>query len=254
MKKIIIYVFLLCVLILGFLYFWENRVQELKKEDTKNTVDIVKNEPVSLCYYYNNKTSRGFFDRVYLRLNIDGESVSGEYNNYLAEKDSKVGTFTGIVGSLDQKMMGRRADLWWDSLGEGMQVKEELIIDFGDGSAVVAGGEMIDRGDGVYVYKDKTKISFSGLNLGQISCEDLDQINIVEKYIRNNIKTIATDKPVLGGSWNVMDINIIPSTNSGEVVYEDGHIQSRASFTYEIDSKTQNILIKTFKVEKSGNF
>jgi len=252
MKTLRIFLLVLIIIGIGLLVTQKTWVPKLvdrilKSENVNIQAplpEVVTKEPISMCYSYLKKSSRGFFDRVYLRLKIDGSNVSGEYNNYLAEKDSKVGTFTGTVGPLDQRMMGRRADVWWNTIGEGMKVTEELIIDFGDGSAVTAGGEMVDRGDGVCVYKDKTKLSFNGLSLGQISCEDLDEINIVEKYVRDNIKTIAPDKPVLGGAWNVMDINIVPATKSGEVVYEDGHIQSRVSFQYEFNSNTKSILIK----------
>jgi len=74
--------------------------------------------------------------------------------------------------------------------------------------------------------------------------------NTVEKYIRDNIKTIAIDKPVLGGSWYVVSIEIFPSLNSGTVVYEDGHIQSNSDFTYDYDKNTKNIIIKSFLQNK----
>src|ERR1035437_2440226 len=37
--------------------------------------------------------------------------------------------------------------------------------------------------------------------LSQIDCEALNDKIIVEKYIRDNIKTIAPENAVLGGSW-----------------------------------------------------
>lgn len=57
---------------------------------------------------------------------------------------------------------------------------------------------------------------------------------IVEKYIRENIKTLAPDDPVLGGSWYVVNVEIDPAENTGEVVYEDGHIQGKATFRYSV--------------------
>ena len=68
--------------------------------------------------------------------------------------------------------------------------------------------------------------------LSQIDCEALNDKIIVEKYIRDNIKTIAPEKAVLGGSWYVTLININPSMKTGTMTYEDGHIQAKASFNY----------------------
>lgn len=208
-------------------------------------------EPVSLCYYDFKKTESGLYDKSWLRLNLSGEKgekVSGEYNSYPAEKDSKSGSFAGVAGPLDQKMMGRLATLWWDTFGEGMQVKEELVVVFGEGSASIAYGEMVDRGDGVYVYKDKSKLTY-GFSMSQIACEDLDEKLAVEKYIQTNIKTIATNQPVLGGAWYLVAINVVPATHSGEVTYEDGHIQSKASFEYEFEPSSKSVIVKKFTLK-----
>ncbi|HUC89143.1 MAG TPA: hypothetical protein VMR49_03905 [Candidatus Paceibacterota bacterium] len=56
---------------------------------------------------------------------------------------------------------------------------------------------------------------------------------MVEQYIRNNIKTLAPESPVLGGSWYVVNVEVNPNTKTGIVVYEDGHIQGKAFFSYE---------------------
>lgn len=241
-KKIIILIVVALLLIAGFFFVKNNKVisPTIDKEIQKN--------PVSLCYYYSNKTDQGLYDKTWLRLNIKGENVSGEFDNYPAEKDSKIGTFEGTVGPLNQKTTGRTASLLWNSLAEGMQVKEELNVEFGDGSASALYGEMVDRGDGVYVYKDKKELSF-GSSLGQISCEDLDEIIAVEKYVKDNIKTIATNKPVLGGSWYVTSIFVNYTLDEGTVTYEDGHIQSKAIFGYSFDSNTKNIVIKKFEIQ-----
>jgi hypothetical protein len=67
--------------------------------------------------------------------------------------------------------------------------------------------------------------------------EVLEEKSIVEKYIRNNIKNIASEQPVLGGSWYVTTITIDPSSKTGEVIYEDGHIQGKANFNYSINGE-----------------
>jgi hypothetical protein len=163
-KKISILIIIVLLLIIGFLLFRNNKV-------ISPTITEEQKNPVSLCYYYLNKTDNGLYDKSWLRLDItNGVNVSGEFDSYPAEKDSKVGTFSGTAGLLNQNTMGRTAELWWNSLAEGMQVKEELNVEFGDGSASALYGEMVDRGDGVYVYKDKTALSF-GPSLSQIDCE-----------------------------------------------------------------------------------
>lgn len=251
MKKII-YIILVFVLFIGS--FWlvvKNKTQNFVAENQNlNKVENspAEKNPVSLCYYYAKKTDRGFYDKIWLRLDIDGEKVTGEYDSYPAEKDSKIGSFEGTVGPVDQSTMSRTADVWWDSFAEGMKVKEELVIQFGDGSASTAAGEMFDRGDGVYVYKDKTKL-FYPWSISQIACEDLEEINAVEKYVQENIKTLATNQPVLGGQWYVWYVNSVPSTKTGEVIYEDGHIQSRATFEYVFDSNSKSVSISNFKLE-----
>ncbi len=62
----------------------------------------------------------------------------------------------------------------------------------------------------------------------------VDEIFLVENYIRENITTIAPEEPVLGGTFYVIEITVNETEHNGEFVYEDGHIQGRASFTYEI--------------------
>jgi hypothetical protein len=222
MKKIIISVVAILVVTILVLIFTENK---------KSGVDIKLPEAINMCYQYSKNTPSGFADRAWLKMSILGDKVNGEYQNLPAEKDSKVGKFNGTVGKMDPKIGGRIADVFWDSLAEGMNVTEQLKIEFGEGSAVALFGEMIDKGDGVYVYKDATKLT-PGFQMSQTSCEALDDKIIVEKYIRDNIKTIVPEKPVLGGSWYVTLVNINPSMKTGTMTYEDGHIQGNKSFSY----------------------
>lgn len=195
------------------------------------SITTVEPKPIEMCYQYTKGTQSGLADRAWLKMSILGDKVTGEYQNLPAEKDSKIGKFNGTVGKMDPKISGRIADVLWESFGEGMRVTEQLKIEFGEGSAVALFGEMIDKGDGIYVYKDATKLT-PGFQMSQTDCEVLDEKIIVEKYIRDNIKTIAPEKPVLGGSWYVTQVYINPSTKTGMMTYEDGHIQGKASFNY----------------------
>ena len=225
MKKILLYIGISTVIITVLFVLLSNR----KKSETVQKPAI--QETIDMCYQYTKDISNGLADRAWLVMHLTSNTVTGEYQNLPAEKDKKVGTFSGTVGMMDPKISGRIADVLWHSSAEGMNVTEQLKIEFGEGSAVALFGEMIDRGDGVYVYKDTTKIT-PGFQMSQTDCQALDDKIIVEKYIRDNIKIIAPEKPVLGGSWYVILVDINPSMKTGVMTYEDGHLQSKARFSY----------------------
>lgn len=66
----------------------------------------------------------------------------------------------------------------------------------------------------------------------------------VETYVRQNISTISTEPPVLGGTWQVT--NVVTKDGRGTVWYEDGHIALVADFEYTIDK--YGITISMFTV------
>lgn len=246
-KQIIIIV--LIVIVIGAIVLGlKSKKERVVTSDNRDTNKEEQN-PVNLCYYVGDKTMSGFYNVTWLKLNILGDKITGEFQNLPAESDSKVGTFEETTLSVDPNIIGRRsATVWWNSRAEGMEVKEELDIMFGEGSATVGFGKMIDRGDGVYVYEDKRDLYYVK-SIDQIDCEVLDEKLFAEKYIRDNIKTIATDKPVLGGSWYVISLAVDSVTHTGEIVYEDGHVQSKASFKYTYNKDPQSILITEWKVK-----
>lgn len=207
-----------------------------------------ESKTVDMCFSYAKKTASGFEDKAWLLMKIDGEKVTGEYRNLPAEKDSKVGTFVGTVGAFDPYISGRRAEVMWNSLAEGMNVTEELMIEFGEGSAVALFGEMVDRGDGVYVYKDKTKVT-PGFLMSQVDCESMLERQAVEKYLREHISDLA-EPAVLGGTWYVLDTSIDTGNDAGDVTYEDGHIQKTNHFSYTFDTTTGKVEILNFNFGK----
>lgn len=240
------------IIILFIIFFAVVGLKEKNKiifNQTNTNGPINNKKPIWMCYYRSTPTDRGFFDVSWLKLNIFENKVSGEFHNLPAESDSKIGTFEGAVGPLDQSIMGRRALVWWDSFAEGMNTKEELMIVFGDGSATVGFGEMIDRGDGVYVYKNKNNLYYIE-QMGQMDCEFLEEKLFVEKYVRDNITNMATNKAVLGGTWYVIKVIVTPTNHTGEVTYEDGHIQSEAEFIYTYQKDPQSITITKFEVKE----
>ena len=140
-------------------------------------VDEVTDEPiaskgVNLCFYSGAKTESGLYDISWLTMNIVDDKVTGEFQYIPAEKDSKTGEFKGTVGPVDKLDMSRTADVWWDTMAEGMNNREQLKIVFGEGNAQVAFGEMIDRGDGSYIYKDSNNITY-GANMTDVDCTQI---------------------------------------------------------------------------------
>jgi hypothetical protein len=69
----------------------------------------------------------------------------------------------------------------------------------------------------------------------------VDDKLVVDKYIRENIKTLAPEQAVLGGSWYVVDVTVDQINKTGTVVYEDGHIQGKAIFKYSLVDSGVNI-------------
>ncbi len=247
-KKIIL--LLLIIVIIGvvlYLNLKNNKSENIQKEIVSEIVP--ENEIRSLCYFRSNSYNNIYYDKAWLILNINENKINGEFQNLPAESDSKIGRFEGTVGPLERESMGRTANVWWEAEAEGTKVKEELIIKFGDGSATVGFGEMIDRGDGIYIYKNNNNLFFIE-SMNQIDCEQLDEKLFIEKYLRENINKVSEEKPVLGGTWYVISSNIIPGIKTGEVVYEDGHIQIKTKFTYEFNKNTKELKFTNFETIK----
>ena len=226
-------------------------VQEFGPKE--NIVSPVIEEPVvvnmvDLCFAnIGTPNENGFYDKYTLRMSLNNteKTVSGELKFLPAEKDSKVGKFEGAVSDVDDTLMARRIDAWWDTMAEGMNTREELKIIFGEGVASILLSEMEDRGDGVYVYKDPKSAQYN-LELKDVSCDEIDEREKVEEYLRENIVSLSPVKAVLGGSWYVLSVLLNPNEDSGVVTYEDGHIQEKRDFTYLIggDGEVSNLVIK----------
>jgi hypothetical protein len=244
MKATIIILIIAVIIILGVFFMRSSTSVTLPSPSPQTS------STQNLCYYFSQKTSRGFFDRAWTRLNITPDNkVTGEFYNYPAETDSKWGTFTGTVAPSNPEIRGQRAELMWDTHAEGMEATEELWIQFNEDNATPLYGAMMNRGDGVYVYQDKSALT-PGFVQNKIDCGELNEMQAIEKYMRDNISTVATNKAAVGGTWYVVTVNLTPENNSGDVVYEDGHLQSRAHFTYTFDPITKNITIVSFEVQK----
>ena len=234
--KIVRNIFLLIIVVVILLLLQGKRV----KDEPKVPDEEIPSNVISLCFYKKDVSPNGPVGKYTLRMNLSGDKVDGELKFLPAEKDSKVGKFNGSVSALDQMLMGRRISAMWDTMAEGMNTTEELKIIFGEGTASVGFGEMVDRGDGVYVYKNPEAITYS-LDMSDVACDDLVEIENVEAYLKKNISSLSSTKAVLGGTWYVLYSDINTSLDTGTVTYEDGHIQEKKSFSYTIDA-SQNVL------------
>lgn len=80
------------------------------------------------------------------------------------------------------------------------------------------------------------------LNKKEKSLGYAEELGIVSDYISSNLDSVITEKAVLGGTWYIVSIDIDSINDTGNIVYEDGHIQGGIDFTYQIDSKTKEIV------------
>ncbi len=232
-KKIILIALAVAVLVGGYFLFSKTNKKVEPVTDLSGGTQ--------LCFYKENVTDNNLIDKAWLTMYLKDQEVTGEFNNIPSEKDSKKGPFVGSVGDVDKMAMTRTALVWWETSAEGITNKEQLSIMFGEGIANIGFGEMVDRGDGIYVYKDMENIDYS-FELNDVSCEDLFERIVVEDYIRKNISKISTKSPVLGGTWYVLSVDTDPSRDTATVRYEDGHVQETEKFKYTQEGNTVNII------------
>ncbi|MFA7315331.1 MAG: hypothetical protein WC059_00820 [Candidatus Paceibacterota bacterium] len=179
-KKVIIGIIIFVILVIGAI--WSGNKLKKSNEVSYDSSAIESDQPASplaverlnVCFHHATKTKRGFYDTIMLRVNINGTDIDGELSNYPAEKDSKIGLYKGTVGQADPITGERIATVWWDAVAEGTQVTEELIFKFTNTTATLQTGAMMDKGDGTYVYQDKTKLTNS-VPLGQMACDSLTE-------------------------------------------------------------------------------
>lgn len=236
-------VFILGVLVASFFINSDYKVAEITDDGVVNTDD--GRQPIELCFVkFGEKQASGFYDKFTLRMSLDGDKVSGYLKILPAEKDSSFGSYEGTVSAVDPYAMARTIDAVWTREGEGMISKEQLRIIFGEGTANIGFGAMKENPDGSYSYEDLEKVDYS-LALTDYSCADLTEREEVENILWNNINTLSPVSAVLGGRFYVVSMDLDLANNSGVVVYEDGHIQEKREFTYEVaDAKVVNLKIK----------
>jgi hypothetical protein len=100
--------------------------------ETNNSDQVPQS--IDLCYQYSKETSSGFSDKAILKMTISGEKldqVTGEYKNLPAER-FKGRNIQRSCWAYGPKISARTADVWWNSMAEGMSVTEQLRIQFGE--------------------------------------------------------------------------------------------------------------------------
>ena len=172
MKKIFISIGVVMVVLVGIIV-GALLVQKKASAPVVATVPLTETpQPIKLCFYGETKTKSGLVDVSLVTMRLLGDSVSGEFQTLPAEKDSKVGSFSGTVSAVDKKSMARTIDAIWNTSGEGMQAQEQLKVVFGEGTAEAGFGEMVDNEKGIYVYKDPAKITY-GQIMTDVDCNDV---------------------------------------------------------------------------------
>lgn len=244
-----IFIIFLLILTLGLIIF--SLVSDYNKNKQEETAEIENSNLTSekqeqFCYYRKTINKNGFSDTAWLRVEEDDIGIKGELRNLPAETDSKIGLFEGQIVEINSSDNTKKANVIWNAFAEGMINKEELIFDYGEQYAIAYFGEVLDRGDGVYAFKDKNNL-FAQNKMDKIECLELEEKIAIEEYVRENIKNISITKEVLGGSWYVTKIMINNDNNTGQVEYEDGHILEKATFDYSYNPESKIVNIINFK-------
>jgi len=159
-RKILI-IFLIVVTAIAIFF---NLVSDYRTKDKNSEIkeSAPLNESASekeFCYYRSSASVPDYFDVAWLKIKENDNLVSGEFRNLPTETDSKIGLFEGKIVGFDEENKIKKTEVIWDTFAEGMFAKEELIIDYNDYYVITYFGELYNRGDDVYVFKDKNSVT-----------------------------------------------------------------------------------------------
>lgn len=74
----------------------------------------------------------------------------------------------------------------------------------------------------------------------------------IEEYVRKHIGTLSPERPVLGGTFYITDMQINHDAQTGTVWYEDGHIALVADFGYT-HSDTTSYVVTRFDIRNEAS-
>jgi hypothetical protein len=181
-------------------------------------------------------TTRYFGNEAVGDLNGDGKN---DIAFILTQEGNGSGTFFYLAVALkaDKGYQGINAVLLGDRIAPQttMIADQQVIVNFADRAL----HESMVTPPSIGVSK-KFKVAYGRLT-EIVETASITDTTLVESYVRTNIKTIAPEKPVLGGTWYVVSVKVDETKKTGSVVYEDGHIQGEASFVYARDGASITI-------------
>lgn len=179
----------------------------VSEDENKNVIE--------LCFAYikgAGDPKNAMEDDYNLRMILDKDTVMGQINYLPAEKDKKTGAYEGTVSVVDKMSMSRTIDAIWHTFGEGVEAFEKIKITFGEGTAYI-----------------------DGLTLNDVDCKMLDERVAVKEYLKKNITTLAPKPATLGGTWFYLRSTLDVAKKTGYLVYEDGHMEEKRQFSYELN-------------------
>ena len=228
--------FLFLVLVIVLSIIWNVRKPKIvtKSSATASSDTHQESNITKFCYYDSTKNTSGFDVTTWLRMNItDGESVQGEYHQYLnGGKNSYVGTFSGTLeGNITIIKQSSNTQQGVEFFP--LMTDTDISVAFGD--------KVTNKSNGIRKYSTPSKVTF-GDPIPKVNCDSIDEMDITESYIKNNIKKIEhlDEKDV------VTDIDINPITHTADIYYNDAYGNYYARSEYQYNTENKHILITSF--------
>lgn len=116
-------------------------------------------------------------DYVFVSVNYDvGDEVHGIINFIPAEKDSLVGTYTGVVEN-NEGMKGYpfRLNTTYAGLGEGVISYQQEVIIVGENDVKMGSGERYLDASGVYKFKNTSNLVYNN-SLPKVECSSVPEV------------------------------------------------------------------------------
>ena len=163
-------------LVAGAIYFFTSK-RVVAPVVVKDTNMVTRKDA---CYF---RETRGEFegaplvDYAFASVNYDsGDEVHGIINLIPAEKDSMVGTYTGIVEN-NEGMKGYpfRLNAIYAGLGEGVVSYQQEVIIVSENDIKMGSGERYLDTDGVYRFKDISTLVYNN-TLPKIDCASVPEV------------------------------------------------------------------------------
>ena len=163
--------------------------------------------------------------------NIPGVSLT----DWLQKDESNFKLATGPQSSISIAGQGG-VKYEWDGLYRGRTV----VFSYGD-VIIAFTGTYLEKTDEIYSDFDSIVRSFT---LGQ---KMITTAALLE-YLKSNISRLSQEKEVLGGTFYIVDLNLIDNEHA-RVSYEDGHNAYTAEILFYID-ENRGIVVKEFTIIK----